>query len=369
MSLLLSVIMTVHNGSSYLYDAITSVLEQSYHDFELVVVDNGSTDNSLQILNSFNDPRLRVIELGRNIGRTPALNVALEASYGDYVAVQDADDISLPQRLECQISYLRDNADVILLATSFSNIDASGKIMREHRVPTSNETITWNLVFDNCLPHSSVMMRRERIWALGGYDEDFRWAQDYELYSRLMHRKERIAALPETLVYIRLHPQSETYVAEIKSKLEPAKTSCANFRHFLPDLPEKTLKLANAILRKDRYPQTAKEALVAISVLEQLFESFVRQNSPTSKELARLEGNMAARLCQLAIAWRKGFPRVAWYTYRRSFSWDPSHGAIPLTQLGNTLVRKVRRSISLSVAHRKRESASLEGTCNLPPED
>jgi len=201
----LSVIMTVYNGEPFLRDAVECLLNQTYRDFELVVVDNGSQDASLKVLRGYEDSRLQIVELGQNIGRTAVLNVALGAARGSLVAVQDADDVSLPERLEKQVSWMSQHPNVVLLGTWCEYIDEGDNHIAYFRPPTTHQEIVDAFAAHTPFIHSSVMYRRHPIEELGGYPTDFVHGQDGALWGHVICRGLEVANLPVGLVRARLH--------------------------------------------------------------------------------------------------------------------------------------------------------------------
>ncbi len=200
----LSVIMTVYNGAAYLPAAVSSLLKQTFSDFELVVVDDGSTDNSLEILRSFDDPRIRIIQLAQNIGRTPALNVALNATTTEYVAVLDADDVAFPQRLERQMAYLTAHPPVALLGTWYQIIDDVGNVRASRSSPTDQQALIDAFATHNPFGHSTVLYRRACALEVGGYPVAYAYGEDRMLCLRISTRAP-VAMLPEELVQVRRH--------------------------------------------------------------------------------------------------------------------------------------------------------------------
>lgn len=212
----LTVIMTVRNGEPYVREAVQSILDQTYRDFEFVVVDNGSTDSSTETIRSFRDPRVRLICLKRNIGRPQALNFALEEARGDYVAVQDADDLSLPTRLEKQMTYLAKHPEVTLLGTWIQLIGEDGKVFDQRHPPTDTLEIKDSVAYINTFAHSSVAYRLEHTKEAGAYPVDHPYSHDYFLWLRLCSRYSA-ANLPEELVNIRIHGAQAGKVANFKT--------------------------------------------------------------------------------------------------------------------------------------------------------
>jgi hypothetical protein len=202
----LSVVMPVYEGAPFLAAAVQSVLAQSYRDFELIVVDDGSTDDTASILQRIDDPRLRVLRSESNLGLPRSINRGIAAARGELIARHDADDLSRPDRFAAQVAFLDARRDVVLAGTAVRLIDARGRAMtRTQYKATSALGIDWQLLFDNPFAHGSVMFRR----GAGEYDESFAWGEDYELWSRIAATN-AVANLPEPLVDQRVHRASFT---------------------------------------------------------------------------------------------------------------------------------------------------------------
>lgn len=182
---MITVLMSVFNNAAYLREAIDSILNQTYTDFEFLIIDDASTDSSKEIILSYHDTRIRLIENERNIGLTKSLNKGLREAKGEYIARMDADDISLPDRLAAQHAFLQQNPDVGVVSSWVQVIDEQGNNLRYWSTPLSPEAIYYKLNFRNCLAHAAVMFRKEIVLAQGGYNENIARAQDYELWFRL----------------------------------------------------------------------------------------------------------------------------------------------------------------------------------------
>lgn len=204
-----TVLLPVRNGSAHLPAALDSIFAQTFADFELLVIDDGSTDGTPEILRAVHDSRLRVVTNPQNIGLVPTLNRGLELARGEYVARQDHDDISLPDRLQKQVNFLRAHPDCVLLGTEAVQTYAQGRQAFRLLRPHSAEDIRWYLCFDNAFIHSSVMFRREVVrQEFGGYAPSFH-SEDYALWSRIA-RARPTANLPEPLLLYREHGSSVT---------------------------------------------------------------------------------------------------------------------------------------------------------------
>lgn len=186
----ISVLMAVFNGERYLIEAIDSILGQTFTDFEFIIIDDCSTDNTSIILKSYQDDRIKVFRNEKNIGLTKSLNFGLTVTKGEYIARQDADDVSHPERLQLQFDFLCHNKDVVLLGTQARSINEFGSLSYFPDVkPLSYEAVKYQLFFGNPFIHSTVMFRADIIKSVfGGYNESFRLSQDIELWSRIIHK-------------------------------------------------------------------------------------------------------------------------------------------------------------------------------------
>lgn len=194
-----SVLLPVYNGGRFLREAIDSILGQSYADFELIVVNDGSTDDTHDIVSSYADPRLRYIRQD-NCGLSATLNKAIGLARGRYLARQDSDDLSYPERLKRQVEYLDAHPTCGLVGT-WAEIWVEGeRTSRAHRHPADNPVLQFLLLFNNPFVHSSVMMRREAVQKVGPYlsDRSRKLPEDYELWSRIARHYE-LANIPELL--------------------------------------------------------------------------------------------------------------------------------------------------------------------------
>lgn len=208
--------MTVHNDELHVAGAIESVLAQTLTDFELLVVDDASTDRSREIAESFRDRRIRVVANADNLGLTRSLNLGLSLIRSEYVARLDGNDLSLPERLEKQVAWLDAHPRVAALGVQAVPVDVRGRRIRRvpwfhahWRRPAGGLPMEWYRAFDNPFVHSGVMFRREVVARLGGYDERRALDQDAELWRRIGEEWE-LANLDEELVAYRQDPRSMT---------------------------------------------------------------------------------------------------------------------------------------------------------------
>ena len=204
----LSVVLPVYNGLPYLRQAVESVLTQSFGNFELIVINDGSSDGSQELLESFDDPRLRIVQQ-ENRGLAATLNIGIAQARGRYLARQDQDDICLPGRFEKQVNFLDENMDVMLLGTAAEIWKGHNRTDRVMSHAIDGHALKFGLLFNNYFVHSSVMMRRSVFERVSGYSEDKarQPPEDYELWSRIA-REFDVANLPDVLLAYREVPNS-----------------------------------------------------------------------------------------------------------------------------------------------------------------
>lgn len=191
-----SVLMSCYNSQKTLKDSINSVLTQTYKNFEFLIIDDGSSDDTLKILQDFEniDERIKVYKNSKNIGLTKSLNILIEKSVGKYIARQDADDISKPERLDVQYNYLRSSA--FRCCTSRATVkNSTKKIPRfSHLIP--NELV---LKYKNPFIHGTLFVEKDVINEIGGYSEKFKYAQDYKLFSDMISKNYKVKILNNLL--------------------------------------------------------------------------------------------------------------------------------------------------------------------------
>ncbi len=204
----ISILMTVFNSDTFLKKSIQSILGQTYENFEFIIVDDGSTDRSSEILNSINDKRLKIYRLEKKIGRTKALNFGLKKCNTNIISIQDADDISNDDRLEKTMKIFSQNQNVGLVFTNFDFINSEDEIIKDRKSLIRPEYFRSDLTYMNVIAHSSVTFKRnlssnEKIF----YDESFIYAQDYHLILRFL-KNSKLFLINEKLLRIRDHKKN-----------------------------------------------------------------------------------------------------------------------------------------------------------------
>lgn len=195
----ITVLMAVYNGSAFLRHAIDSILEQTFTNYEFLIINDASTDASGGIIASYHDPRIRVVNNRTNLGLTKSLNIGLKLAKGALIARMDADDLSHPQRLAKQIALMKTDNNYGLIAGGMEVIDEKGKVRSVSKNDYTPEKIYSELQFRNFIPHSSVLFKKDLILNLGGYNQKFKYAQDYALWVSLSQIA-KLNAVNESLI-------------------------------------------------------------------------------------------------------------------------------------------------------------------------
>lgn len=205
---LVSVLLPVYNGAEFLEGGIESILSQSYRNIELIIINDGSRDDSANVIRKFHDPRIRAYHQ-ENQGLAVSLNRAIGLSKGVYLARQDQDDLSLPQRIEKQVKFLGAHPHCGMVGGWAEIWVGNVKSERTHKHPAENLLLQYDLLFDNPFVHSSVMLRKSACETVGLYSTDKarQPPEDYELWSRVA-RSFEVANIPEILLVYREVPSS-----------------------------------------------------------------------------------------------------------------------------------------------------------------
>lgn len=303
-----TVLMPVHNGEPYLAAALASILGQTFADFEFLVVDDGSTDGSRDVVRACRDPRIRLVENFSNMGVANSLNRGLALARGEYVARMDSDDESMPDRFEKQLRFLGAHPGVGVLGAGGVLVDGMGKTLTEFHYPEEHEVIRWSLHFFNPFSHPSVMMRRAVVLEAKGYlsgnpaPPGCRVPEDYELWWRLGDVT-RLANLPDRLIRLRKHGGNimSRYTGEYLAEAARINRERLALRLAEP-VPH---EMAEMLLTRKYDPP--ERAGAAARLIVTLFEIFGKTESLTAAARERIRRDVCERLAAILIRGRNAF--------------------------------------------------------------
>jgi glycosyltransferase involved in cell wall biosynthesis len=281
-----SVLMTVYNGGDHIYESINCVLNQTFSDWELILVDNCSTDNTHHILSGFADKRIKIIKFSKNMGRIYALRHAFEMSSGDFLAILDADDLARSDRFDQQVNHLSKTPTISLVASWTRLIDGKNNIIGLLRPPTEHNLIHQNLGWANIINHSSIMFRKKVALRFGGYSEDFEWGHDFSLILS-MAEISGIGMIDEFLCDVRIIKSSMT-----RSKDYEMIVALENIKLF---------KKASSVLSLNSKGKKLNK--IAIAVAEVRYGLALLKTKSTIKGLQIITSRI---ICNPSVLWRNG---------------------------------------------------------------
>jgi len=281
----ISVVMAVYNGEKYLRESVESILNQTFKNFEFVIINDGSSDRTQEILESYIDPRIILIHR-KHFGLTKSLNKGISLAKGKYISRQDADDISMPERLEKQISFLEEHKSVALLGTTVKIIDENGSLIHIRKYPSDSSSIKKGIKEDNCFCHGSVIFRKKHFFELGGYREIFSTAQDYDLWLRFAENFE-VANLSTPLYTRRFNPLSVTLKNIVFQR------RMGTFARHLASARERGISESSLLKEKEKIlnePLSLAEKRVIIARYSFAGQLLLRQNKKNAAFLLMGEG-------------------------------------------------------------------------------
>lgn len=231
---IISVILPVYNCEKFVSEAVQSVLNQTFTDFELLIIDDCSTDATVSIIQSFSDDRINLICKEKNSGYTDSLNYAISIAKGKYIARMDGDDVCLPTRFQKQIEAMNANEEVILCGTAIQIID-SDKILKH---PINHDDIKVKLCFSNAFFHPTVMFRKD-VFANLHYNKEFEPAEDYDLWTQLVF-KGKVMNIDEVLLKYRVH---QNQISNYKNEIQINAMTIAQLRMFQRLFENETIEM------------------------------------------------------------------------------------------------------------------------------
>ena len=211
----ITVLMPVNNCAQYIEEAVESVLNQTFKDFEFLIIDDASTDNTVSIIKRYSDSRIILIQKSKNTGLTSNLNYGISIARGKFIARMDGDDISLPERFEKQINYLENHPEVVVCGTDYKIIGTD--VIKN--VPNNHEDIKVKLLYGSCICHPTVMIQNSILYENNiTYNIKLEIAQDYNLWVKLLQYG-RLHNLSDVLLDYRIHPKQLSKINRLSQQL------------------------------------------------------------------------------------------------------------------------------------------------------
>lgn len=266
--------MPVYNGERYIAEAIESILGQTFSDFMLLIIDDGSTDKSMEIAKSYQDNRISIVRNNANLGLVATLNKGIELIESEFVARMDCDDIAIPNRLELQIRFLDENPHVGMCGGQYLRISDEGIVISQ--LPLRHDDILYEMLFDNVFAHNTIVFRTKILKDFSfRYDPAYRYAEDYELWVR-MSRHCRVANIPHVLVIYRFHEDNTSNKFRSEQEATASRVRLIHRGNLgLPSTEYDTV--LHKELRSLRFSQDMERLIAAGAWLSRLFWIAVRR--------------------------------------------------------------------------------------------
>lgn len=273
----ISVVMPVYNGEKYLKEAIESILNQSFKNFEFIIINDGSTDKTAEIIQSYRDERIVYINNEKNLGLSKSFNIGIKVAQGSYIARMDADDLSLPERFEKQLNFLALHPEISIVGSAIERINEKGEKLGVSRKALEPQALKWQSLFSTPLFHPTVVGRAQ-IFKENLFDESLTNSEDYELWSRLMFEKGcKLSNLPEPLLLYRVFPNSFTKKLSPEKRANSTNNSLRNIGRYATLSTAEQELLMKAFTGKPSF----RESFQILSLYRRIRNKFIAQESFT----------------------------------------------------------------------------------------
>ena len=308
---MISVVMPVYNRERYLKESIESILNQTFTDFEFIIVDDQSTDFSWQIIQEYANKDSRIIAV-KNTGKKgcyPARNCGHRLAKGKYIAVMDSDDISLPQRLQTQFDFMEQNPDIGICGSWLKSFGAEEKVIQ---TPEKHEEIRDQMFFGCSIPHQTAIYRitNQKLF----YSEDYASAQDYELFCRKMNEF-KFANIPEVLLLYRVHENQISTVAKNEQCDNGNRTRLRNLQAIRVELTKEEQKIYCDSFFEDFLPKNINEIVIIGNIFEKI--SVAGKNFGYGEKFQELVGFFQKRVLDLGIHNHITSPKLYFTAFRK----------------------------------------------------
>ena len=287
-----TVLTTVYNGLPYLKDAIESTLNQTYKDFEYLIIDDASPDPEvLDLIESYNDPRIKLIKNKLNLGVSETINKALSLIETPFVVRLDQDDISLPNRIHNQITYLENNPEVSIVCSWEHQIDSEGKMIRDWKTSIDNYGEFLGPVLLGICPiwHPSIAFKRESVINSGGFKKEYVRAEDFEMTARLAIKRYEASIVPEFDLLQRQHQASQSQEFEQEQKLVTNQIQLEAISNFIDNHSARKISYLLRLEEDPKLPFTKETLLELKEILNELFKNILTQQKLSELEFISLK--------------------------------------------------------------------------------
>jgi glycosyltransferase involved in cell wall biosynthesis len=259
----ISVVMPAYNAEKYITEAINSILSQTFTDFEFIIINDASTDSTKEIIGSFQDPRIKLINNEQNQGVANSLNIGIAEAKGKHIARMDADDISLPHRLQTQFDFMEQNPEIDICG---SWIETFGDNQRIIKVPEKYDDIKDELFFSCPMLHPTLIFKKNLNLQ---YSSDFPRAEDYDLWCRKINEL-KFANIPKVLLHYRIHSNQVGKAKKTTQNQDSNLIRLRNLENIGLHLSDEELRIYNDFFAEQLIPQNIEEVVNAVNIFEKI---------------------------------------------------------------------------------------------------
>jgi len=286
----------------FIRGSIDSVLNQVFKDYEFIIIDDCSSDESVDIIKSYSDKRIRLILNEKNIGLTSSLNKGLELAKGEYIARIDVDDICLPRRLERQVEFLDHHKEICIVGTRWNSIDENNRVLSTIRLPIEPyECGFWLYAYgEQPVGHPCVMFRKKKIKNLGGYSENYKVAQDADLWFRAAAKGFQFANIPISLMLYRIHQnQISTYSGKTQNTLHDKALSKFISNQINKKVTPEVAALLRPVNFNDKYFNDENKTEKMFRLKKQILNEYFKHSQLSAFQTLKCCGRLWASLYPL----------------------------------------------------------------------
>lgn len=297
----ISVIMPLYRSQEFLKESIDSIIRQSFNDFEFLIIVDNASEATVSILDEYvkADSRIKVY-YNDDMGLINSLNMGFKAAKGKYIVRMDSDDICLPTRLEKQFLYMEEHPEIGILGTSYEIIDGNGNTTNIYHPINNPKLIKWRLIYDNCLTHSSVIIRSNILGKTGYYRSNAKYAEDYDLWARASHIT-NISNYRDVLIKYRIHDESVSTTRFEDQHKTVLKIIYANISGLLDyDITMENVADLRKVVTGKRLNDSGK-INTSIKILSDLYRLFIRNNQLKPGEIGLVTNDLAIKIFKTAI--------------------------------------------------------------------
>jgi len=305
---LVSIVMPVYNCEKYLDKSIKSILNQTFRNFEFIIINDGSTDKTGNILEKYEkaDSRIHIYN-SEHQGVSLSLNKGCGLAQGKYIARMDADDISLPERIAKEVEYMEAHPEIGILGTGEEQIDEGGSLIRKRHFPVLPGFIKWSVMFGGwCLSHPTVMMRQAAIKELNFYNKEVLSGQDYELWSRAIFAT-KISNIQCILIQRRIWSENFSYKDYRANTQTVIDAMHLAIRRLLGREISEEITVGILQLQREIPPKSSQYIKSISSVVQQMYSAYIRTNSLSFIEAVKVSQDAQKKLRTIAV-WAGRFP-------------------------------------------------------------